>query len=132
MNAEQQPIEMILARGLMSNLTTPAFLVDEDGTLVFFNDTAGLLLGLRFEEAGRMSRDDWGARLQRVEGVGRPVALSDRPLYQALKQDRPFHTHLQVRGPRGDAEIEVSAFPSVGTRGKRGAMAIFWTEDEAS
>ncbi len=29
-----------MARGLMSNLTTPAFLVDEAGTLVFYNEGA--------------------------------------------------------------------------------------------
>src|ERR1700710_196159 len=47
MATEQRPVELILARGLMSNITTPAFLVDLLGTLVFFNDAAGELLGLR-------------------------------------------------------------------------------------
>ena len=30
----------------MSALSTPAFLVDEDGLLVFFNEAAGMLLGI--------------------------------------------------------------------------------------
>ena len=55
MATDQRPVELILARGLMSNLTTPAFLVDPDGTLVFFNEAAGELLGLRYEEAGPMT-----------------------------------------------------------------------------
>lgn len=31
----QRPLELILARNLMSALSTPAFLVDEGGLLVF-------------------------------------------------------------------------------------------------
>ena len=38
---DQRPVELILARGLMANITTSAFLVDSDGTLAFFNDAAG-------------------------------------------------------------------------------------------
>jgi PAS domain-containing protein len=53
MVADQRPVELILARGLMANIATPAFLVDADGTLVFFNDGAGDLLGLRYEDTGR-------------------------------------------------------------------------------
>ena len=34
----------------MSALSTPAFLVDEGGLLVFFNEAAGALLGKGFEE----------------------------------------------------------------------------------
>ena len=32
----QQPLELILARNLMSSLSTPALLVDTTGVLVFF------------------------------------------------------------------------------------------------
>jgi PAS domain-containing protein len=50
MVTHQRPVELILARGLMANIATPAFLVDADGTLAFFNDGAGDLLGLRYED----------------------------------------------------------------------------------
>ena len=36
----------------MSALSTPAFLVDQGGVLVFYNEAAGILLGKRFEELG--------------------------------------------------------------------------------
>ena len=52
----QKPIELILARNLMSSLSTPAFLVDEGGMLIFYNEAAGSLLGKRFEEIGRSAR----------------------------------------------------------------------------
>ena len=57
----QRPLELILARNLMSALSTPAFLVDEGGLLVFYNEAAGLLLGKRFEELGTVGPQEWGS-----------------------------------------------------------------------
>ena len=56
----QKPIELILARNLMSSLSTPAFLVDEGGILIFYNEAAGSLLGRRFEELGKVGPEEWG------------------------------------------------------------------------
>ena len=71
--ADQRPVELILARGLMSNITTPAFLVDAAGTLVFFNDAAGELLGMRYEEAGPMELEQWGTRFVPMRLDGRAI-----------------------------------------------------------
>src|SRR5436309_3102501 len=46
-----------MARGFVANLTTPAFLVDQAGVLVFFNEAAGELLGVQFEEAGPIAAE---------------------------------------------------------------------------
>jgi PAS domain S-box-containing protein len=127
MATDQRPVELILARGLMSNLTTPAFLVDLDGTLVFFNESAGDLLGLRYEEAGPMGLEDWGTRFIPLGEDGRQIAVEDLPLAVTLRETRPVHVKFSVRSLRGDErEIEVSAFPIVGNSGMQGAMAIFW------
>jgi PAS domain S-box-containing protein len=130
MAIDQRPVELILARGLMANLTTPAFLVDPEGTLVFFNDAAGELLGLRYEEAGPMALPEWGTRFTPIGDDGREIALEDLPLAVALRELRPVHVRFTVRSLRGDErQIEVSAFPIVGNMGVRGAMAIFWDTD---
>jgi PAS domain S-box-containing protein len=127
MAADQRPVELILARGLMSNLTTPAFLVDLQGTLVFFNDAAGELLGLRYEDAGSMELPEWGSRFVPLGEDGQQIALDDLPLAVALRENRPVHVTFVVRSLRGDErEIEVSAFPIVGNAGMQGGMAIFW------
>jgi PAS domain-containing protein len=111
----------------MSNLTTPAFLVDVGGTLVFFNDAAGELLGLRYDEAGPMGLPEWGSRFVPLGEDGQQIALDDLPLAVALRENRPVHVKFTVRSLRGDErEIEVSAFPIVGNLGMQGAMAIFW------
>src|SRR3712207_1152571 len=108
MATEQQPIEMILARGLASNLTTPAFLVDTDGTLVFFNEAAGELLGVRFEESERMDRDEWGTRFEPLDADGQAIPVEELPLAIALRDGRPAHSSFYVTPVGGGRrEIEV-------------------------
>lgn len=131
MAPDQRPVELILARGLMSNLTTPAFLVDVEGTLVFFNEAAGELLGLAYEAAGPMYLHEFGTRFAPVADDGRPLAIHELPLAIALRERRPVHLRFRVRSTHGDMlEIEDSAFPIIGNDGLRGAMAIIWEVTE--
>jgi PAS domain-containing protein len=124
---EPHPIELIQTRGLMSNLTTPAFLVDTAGTLVFFNDAAGELLGLRFEEAGPMEPQEWGTRFVPMRVDGSPFPVDELPLSVALSKELPSHERMRIRSASDtEHEIEVCAFPITGTEGTRGALAIFW------
>jgi PAS domain S-box-containing protein len=123
----QKPLELILARNLMSSLTTPAFLVDEDGELVFFNEAAGLLLGKRFEEVGKMSAEEWGTAFGPFDQKGKAIPFDELPLTIALRNGRPAHSNFTIRSlDGGEHEIEVSAMPIVAVGGSRGAMAIFW------
>jgi len=50
--AAQKPLELILARDLLTSISTPAFLVDQHADLVFYNEAAGALLGRSFEDVG--------------------------------------------------------------------------------
>lgn len=127
MAANQHPIELILARGFTANLATPAFLVDRDGNLIFFNEAAGALLGVRFEEVGAMGPEEWGGRFEPIDSDGRPLALEELPLTIALSQARPAHRPMRIRAITGDEhDIEVTAFPVLGNTGQQGALAIFW------
>jgi PAS domain-containing protein len=126
---EQHPVEVILARAFVSNLVTPAFLVDAHGTLVFYNEAAADLLGVGFEEAGPMPAREWVARFDPGAPDGSRVPLDELPLTIALRQGRPAHRDLQFRSADGDVRtIEVTAFPIVGHEGQHGAIAIFWSE----
>jgi PAS domain-containing protein len=128
----QKPLELILARNLLSSISTPAFLVDADGTLVFFNEAAGALVGRRFEETGSMGPQEWGEAFGPVDGEGQPIPWERLPLTVALRHGRPMHARMNIHSQTGDVhDIEVSALPIVGTGGFRGAMAIFWPVDEA-
>ena len=116
-----------MARGFTANLATPAFLVDGDGNLIFYNEAAGELLGLRFEDAGAMGPAEWGGRFSPTSLSGQPLPLQELPLSIALEHARPAHSPMRIRSSRGDLhEIEVTAFPVVGRSGPRGAIAIFW------
>ncbi len=127
MAVEPHPIELIQTRGLISNLTTPAFLVDTEGTLVFFNDAAGELLGIRYEEAGPMGPQEWGTRFVPMRVDGSPFPVDELPLSIALSKELPSAERMRIRSATDvEQEIEVCAFPITGTEGTRGALAIFW------
>jgi len=115
-----------MAQGMMANLSTPAFLVDAAGTLVFFNASAARILGVSYEEAGAMSQADWASRFS-PEIEGEALKPEQLPLSIALAEGRPAYRAMKILGPDGEPQsIEVSAFPIVGRRGQTGAMAIFW------
>jgi PAS domain-containing protein len=111
----------------MSALSTPAFLVDEGGLLVFYNEAAGLLLGKRYEELGTVGPQEWGSLFGPFDESGEPIAYDDLPLVQAVRAGRPAHAELTVRSTDGTLhEVEVSAFPILTPHGSQGAIAVFW------
>jgi len=116
-----------MARGFTSNLATPAFIVDDEGSLIFFNEAAGELLGVHFEEAGAMGHEEWGGRFEPKDLDGRPLAQEELPLSIALSDARPAHRPMRIRSAHAENhDIEVTAFPVVGRGGQAGAIAIFW------
>jgi PAS domain-containing protein len=123
----QTPVELIMAQGMMAHLTTPAFLVDRAGTLIFFNEAAGRLLGEAYEDAGAMPADVWATRFAPTTVEDEPLAPKQLPLSIAVAEGRPAHQRLRIVGADGATRtIEVTAFPIVGRTGQTGAMAIFW------
>ena len=127
-----KPLELILARNLLTSLSTPAFLVDQDAVLVFYNEAAGALLGRPFEDAGRMGPGEWISTYGPFGEDGEPVALDDLPTTQAVRDGRPAHAVFRIRSAGGiDHEIASSAFPIVASEeGSSGAMILFWPTDD--
>ena len=122
----QRPLELILARNLLTNISTPAFLVDHSGALVFYNEAAGALLGIAFEDAGRMHPDEWGTRFGPFDSAGERIPVHELPLMIALRECRPVHTSFRIHSATGEQhDIEVSALPLTAD-GPSGALAIFW------
>lgn len=123
----QRPLELILARNLMSALSTPAFLVDEGGLLVFYNEAAGLLLGKRFEELGTVGPQEWGSLFGPFDESGQPIPYDNLPIVKAVRAGRPAHAEMTVRSTDGsNHDVEVSAFPILTAHGSQGAIAVFW------
>jgi PAS domain-containing protein len=123
----QKPLELILARNFLTSLSTPAFLVDESGALIFYNEAAGALLGISFEESGRMPAEEWSHAVGPFNEDGTPIPVEEIPTTKALRQGRPAHGGFTVRSLRGDEyEIESTALPIEAEGGQQGAMIFFW------
>ena len=119
---------LILARELASNLATPTLITDERGSLVFYNEAAGALLGRPFEDAGRMTPEEWTATYGPFGEDGTPFGLDDLPTTEAIRKGRPAHAVFRIRSTGGvEHVIESSAFPIVASEeGSSGAMIFFW------
>jgi PAS domain-containing protein len=128
--AAQKPLELILARNLLTSISTPAFLVDQDAALVFYNEAAGALLGRSFEDVGRMSPEQWTSTYGPFDANGKPVELDELPTTRAVRDGRPAHAVFTIRSANGMQQIESSAFPIVASEeGSSGAMIFFWPHD---
>jgi len=96
---------------------------------VFYNEPAERILGVRFEETGRIDADE-ADRL--VELSDDPAAGPDgagRPLLTALQQRRPIHARrwLLRRSDRVRLPVELTAFPVIDQEERvLGAVAMFW------
>lgn len=116
-----------MARGFMANLSTPAFLVDRNGVLVFYNAAAEEILGLTFQEVGPIPADEWSSRFEPTGPGGAPIPVEELPLGVALLERRPAHAPLRITSAGGQVEeIQSTAFPVIGRGGLSGALAIFW------
>ncbi len=127
MTTPQKPLELILARNLLTSISTAAFLVDGAGTMVFYNEAAAALLGRSFEEAGQMAADEWLATFGPIAD-GEPVDLDEITLTQAIQAGQPAHGSYRIRTARnGQESVEAAAFPLVTSAdGPSGAMVMFW------
>ena len=127
----QKPIEIILMRQLASTLVMPIFLVDPAGTLLFYNEPAEQILGMRFDETGEMPASEWATRWEPTDADGAPLVPERLPLMVALAgaPSRPWRVLDPRRSTARRRHIEVTAFPLVAAPDRLlGAVAIFWEE----
>ena len=116
----QQPLPLIMMRELADNVATPLFLVDREGVLVYYNEAAEVLLGLRFVDAGSLTADE--------DVEGKPLPNDQRPIAVAMRERRPTHRPMNLfNGDGSKRTIEVTAFPLLARADEVvGAVAIFW------
>jgi PAS domain-containing protein len=128
----QFSIELILVRQLASGLAVPTFVADASGTLIFINEPAERLLGVRFDEMGDMPFETWTTAFAPTHGGG-AVPPDRLPLAIALHERRPAHGPLRIIGQDGVArDIEITAFPLESAHGRlEGGVAMFWEADGA-
>lgn len=128
MAATQQEVEVILARHLAEHLALPVFIIDPQGNLIFFNEPAEAVLGLRFGDTGLMPASEWSTMFEPIDQAGNPIASSELPLIIAMTQAHPAHKAFWIRSlDQKIRRIELTAFPLLGQSGRiSGAVSIFW------
>lgn len=124
----QRNVVLILARSFAEQLATAVFLIDTEGTVIYFNEAAELLLGQRFIEGAGMPAEEWSTRYRPRDSEGHTVPLESLPLGVTMLKRESAHGILTILGADGeDRLIEVVAFPLFDrTEDFVGAIALFW------
>jgi PAS domain-containing protein len=104
------------------------FLVDVQGTVIYFNEAAERVLGRPYMEGADMAAEEWSTLFAPADDDGNPIELSELPLGVAILQRHPDHRTLRIRSIDGtERRIEVTAFPLFAHEDEcLGAIAIFW------
>ena len=114
---------------LAGYLFVPVLVLDTAGTVIFYNEPAERILGVRFEETGRIDREEADRLIELSDDPAAPPDESGRPLVTALQQRRPAHARrwLLRRSDRVRLQVELTAFPVIDQEDRLlGAVAMFW------
>lgn len=124
----QQPVEMILLRQLASYLTLPIWMMDHEGNLLYYNEPAESLLGVRFDDAGPLHAAQLTEMFRATDFNGEPLENMELPVVAALLKRKPAHGQIRFCGFDGIwRDVNISALPVEG-QGSRflGVFAAFW------
>jgi PAS domain-containing protein len=121
-------IEIILTRQLADCLSIPVFITDTVGDLIFYNEPAEEILGKRFEETGKMPKEEWSKVFKPLDDEGNQLPPEELPLVRTLKEVFPYHQSLRIESLNGIRhDISVTSYPIISRSGDfLGAVAIFW------
>ena len=125
---QQHNLILILARSFSSQLATAVFLVDAEGTVIYYNEAAERLLGRKFIEGAGMPAEEWSTVYRPRDAEGHTVPLESLALGTAMLKREPAHGVVTILSADGvDHRIEVAAFPLFAhTEDFVGAIALFW------
>lgn len=127
-----QSLELILARQFGDSLNLPVFLVDKEGNLLFYNDPAEQVFGLRFSDTGGMRIEEWATVFVPRDKEGALIPQEKLTLVITLTEKRPSSGDFYIDSLDGRRiELSVSTFPILGRSNHfYGAMAIFWKKEK--
>ena len=127
----QQPIELILLRQWASYLDIPVWLMDVHGDLLYYNEPAEDLVGLRFDEAGQINANELTNMFTTTHLDGSPMPTEELPIVIAMQTRHPVHGDLRINAVNTGVSrhIRVSAFPIEALGRSSGVVAMFWEPD---
>jgi PAS domain S-box-containing protein len=129
----QKSLALILAREFAANLATPLVILDEDGTIVFFNEPAERIIGQTPAELGSVPEKEWLSRFRANRLDGTPVADEDQPAIVARREHQPKHDTIVYTMLDGQQRtLAVTAIPMLGREDElHGVVAVFWEQPTA-
>lgn len=128
----ERHLVLILARSFASRLATAVFLVDAEGRVIYFNEAAEELLGMRFQEGHGLAVEEYTAKLVPHDEHGQPLGPDEIPIGIAVTKQQPVHLPVSITGGDGiTRQLEATAFPLLAHAGDLvGAIAFFWERPE--
>src|SRR5947209_20242834 len=110
------------------------FVLDPDGTLVYYNEPAEELAGKPFARLGEIKVREWGASFSPENVDGSPLELDTLPPGVALLKREAAHDTFRITVPGGTKRtIAITAFPLFARHDEFvGALAIFWPTNGAA
>src|SRR6187551_1903812 len=108
----QKDLVLILARELASNIATPMLVLDHNGTLVFFNEAAEVIMGASFAQTGEITAPEWDRKWPTADEHGNPISLLEGGIARVIWERTPAHQRIRVTGLDGiERPIEATAYP---------------------
>lgn len=125
----QQDVELILARHLVSRLAVPVLLVDARGDTLFFNEPAALIFGQSYDDFDATPFEARTSILAPRDEHGRPLPVDQLPGMIAIRERRPAHAAFGIHSVDGSLHpVEATAIPLESAGGRvLGAMVVLWT-----
>lgn len=124
----QNDIEVSLAQQLAEYLAMPIFIVDPSGDMLFFNESAEVILGCQYHEIETVPASEWPTVFAPLNFESRLLEPKELPLIIAMTKHHPDQKRLRIRGlDQTLREIDVIAFPILAQEQRYlGAAAVFW------
>jgi PAS domain-containing protein len=123
---------LIRAKHLAESVTTPMFIIDNDGNMIFFNEAAEVKVGRAFADVGQIPVAEWQEQFKVRELDDTPAPLESMPGWFQLQKERPGLGELMFTTFDGrDLRIAVCALPLFSGEDQfEGALVLFWEDGE--
>ena len=102
--------------------------IDEAGTIVFFNEPAERVLGATFESVGEVSPEEYDEKWTTTDPDGNEISLRFGPLARVISDHTPAHRVIRIQGLDGPWHvIETTVYPLFASASRFvGAVGVFW------
>jgi PAS domain-containing protein len=123
-----QEVELILARKFAEALSVVVLVIDERGDTIFFNESAGRLLGRPFEEFDALPFEERNAILAPLRADGTPLPRKELPGIRAMRERRPTYVAFCLHDVDGHLRaVETTGIPLLSASGRTlGAFVVAW------